>query len=212
MALWELLSKVRGEVLKALETARNEKKINSGLEAKVLLNAELELKAKLKQYLPLLPGLFIVSQVDFLTAGTGDYRSEAIPGLEVTVQKADGDQVRPLLELLHSRRRKQALPNDMRALHRSSRRNRRGNRRSGDAELSRAAVVEFAVVVLVTGFLGYRFWRRLLALGGLVGVEVLRRSLSDRLRMTGKVALVIFLSDYGLCPITVPCSERDAGR
>jgi isoleucyl-tRNA synthetase len=90
VALWELLSKVRGEVLKALETARNEKKINSGLEAKVLLNAELELKAKLKQYLPLLPGLFIVSQVDFLTAGTGDYRSEAIPGLEATVQKADG--------------------------------------------------------------------------------------------------------------------------
>jgi isoleucyl-tRNA synthetase len=90
VALWETLSKVRGEVLKALETARNEKKINSGLEAKVLLNAELELKAKLKQYLPLLPGLFIVSQVDLLNAGTGDYRSEAIPGLEVTIQKADG--------------------------------------------------------------------------------------------------------------------------
>jgi len=90
VALWELLSKVRAEVLKALETARNEKKINSGLEAKVLLNAELELKAKLKQYLPLLPGLFIVSQVDFLTAGTGDYRSDAIPGLEVTIQKAEG--------------------------------------------------------------------------------------------------------------------------
>jgi isoleucyl-tRNA synthetase len=90
IAVWELLSKVRSEVLKALETARNEKKINSGLEAKVLLNAELELKAKLKQYLSVLPGLFIVSQVDFLSAGAGDYRSEAIPGLEVTVQKADG--------------------------------------------------------------------------------------------------------------------------
>ena len=90
IAVWELLSKVRSEVLKALETARNEKKINSGLEAKVLLNAELELKAKLKQYLSVLPGLFIVSQVDFLTAGAGDYRSEVIPNLEVTVLKADG--------------------------------------------------------------------------------------------------------------------------
>jgi isoleucyl-tRNA synthetase len=90
VALWELLSRVRGEVLKALETARNEKKINSGLEAKVLLNAELELKAKLKQSLPSLPGLFIVSQVDFLTAGTGDYRSDSISGLEVTIQKAEG--------------------------------------------------------------------------------------------------------------------------
>jgi len=90
-ATWELLGKVRGEVLKALETARNEKKlINSGLEAKVLLNADLELKAKLKHYLPVLPGLFIVSQVDFINAGTGEYHSEAVPGLEVTVQRADG--------------------------------------------------------------------------------------------------------------------------
>ena len=88
---WELLGKVRGEVLKALETARNDKKlINSGLEAKVLLNADLELKAKLKHYLPVLPALFIVSQVDFISAGTGDFRSEAVPGLEVTVQRADG--------------------------------------------------------------------------------------------------------------------------
>ena len=88
---WELLSKVRGEVLKALEVARNEKKlINSGLEAKVLLSADLELKAKLKHYLPSLPGLFIVSQVDLMNAGTGDYRSEVVSNLEVTVQRADG--------------------------------------------------------------------------------------------------------------------------
>jgi isoleucyl-tRNA synthetase len=88
---WELLGKVRGEVLKALEIARNEKKlINSGLEAKVLLNADLELKAKLKHYLPTLPGLFIVSQVDLFSAGTGDYRSEVVPSLEVTVQRAEG--------------------------------------------------------------------------------------------------------------------------
>jgi isoleucyl-tRNA synthetase len=88
---WELLAKVRGEVLKALEVVRNEKKlINSGLEAKVLLNADLELKAKLKQYLPQLPGLFIVSQVELLSAGSGEFRSEVVPGLEVSVQRADG--------------------------------------------------------------------------------------------------------------------------
>jgi isoleucyl-tRNA synthetase len=88
---WEVLAKVRGEVLKALEVARNEKKlINSGLEAKVLLTADLELKAKLKQYLPHLPGLFIVSQVELLSAGSGEFRSEAVPGLEVSVQRADG--------------------------------------------------------------------------------------------------------------------------
>jgi isoleucyl-tRNA synthetase len=87
---WELLSKVRGEVLKALEVARNEKKINSGLEAKVLLSADLEFKAKLKHYLPVLPGLFIVSQVELMTAEKGGYRSEVVPSLEVTVQRADG--------------------------------------------------------------------------------------------------------------------------
>jgi isoleucyl-tRNA synthetase len=88
---WELLAKVRGEVLKALEVARNEKKlINSGLEAKVQLNADLELKAKLKQYLAQLPGLFIVSQVELLSAGSGEFRSEVVPGLEVSVQRADG--------------------------------------------------------------------------------------------------------------------------
>jgi isoleucyl-tRNA synthetase len=88
---WEMLAKVRGEVLKALEVARNEKKlINSGLEAKVLLTADLELKAKLKQHLPQLPGLFIVSQVELLSAGSGEFRSESVPGLEVSVQRADG--------------------------------------------------------------------------------------------------------------------------
>jgi isoleucyl-tRNA synthetase len=85
-----LLGRVRGEVLKALEAARNEKRINSGLEAKVLLNADLELKAKLKHYLPQLPGLFIVSQVQLMTAESGDFKSETVPSLEVTVQRADG--------------------------------------------------------------------------------------------------------------------------
>jgi isoleucyl-tRNA synthetase len=88
---WEVLGRVRGEVLKALEIARNEKKlINSGLAAKVLLNADLELKAKLKHYLPHLPGLFIVSQVELISAGAGDYKSDVVPSLELTVQRADG--------------------------------------------------------------------------------------------------------------------------
>ena len=90
MANWELLAKVRAEVLKALEIARAEKAINSGLEAKVLLGGDLQLKAKLKHYLSTLPGLFIVSQVDFLNAGSGSYRSDVVPTLEVTVQKAEG--------------------------------------------------------------------------------------------------------------------------
>jgi isoleucyl-tRNA synthetase len=90
IAAWDLLAKVRGEVLKALEAARNEKKINSGLEARVLLNGNPELKAKLKNHLAQLPGLFIVSQVDFFRAGAPDYKSELLPSLEVCIHRADG--------------------------------------------------------------------------------------------------------------------------
>jgi len=90
VAAWELLASVRAEVLKALEGPRNEKKINSGLEAKVLLNGDAELKAKLKQHLAELPGLFIVSQVDFFTASGEGYKSEVVPSLEIRVQRAEG--------------------------------------------------------------------------------------------------------------------------
>jgi isoleucyl-tRNA synthetase len=89
-AAWDMLGKVRAEVLKALEAARNEKKISSGLEAKVLLNGNPELKGKLKNHLAQLPGLFIVSQVGFFSAGAPDYKSEAVPSLEVSIQKAEG--------------------------------------------------------------------------------------------------------------------------
>ena len=100
VAVWELLSKVRGEVLKALEAARNEKKINSGLEAKVLLNAEL-LKAKLKQHLPCFRGCLLFRRW-ILTAGTRTIVTTD-SGLEVTIQKADGANasgvgiIRPML-------------------------------------------------------------------------------------------------------------------
>jgi isoleucyl-tRNA synthetase len=90
IADWELLGRVRGEVLKALEAARNEKKINSGLEAQVLLNANVELKAKLKHYLAKLPAIFIVSQVEFFSAEEPDYRSDTLPSLQVIVRRANG--------------------------------------------------------------------------------------------------------------------------
>src|SRR5260221_12263069 len=89
-AAWDLLAKVRAEVLKALEAARNEKKINSGLEARVLLGANPELMAKLNTHLAQLPGLFIVSQVGLSSAVSPDYKSEATSSLEVSIRKADG--------------------------------------------------------------------------------------------------------------------------
>ena len=44
----------------------------------------------MRNHLARLPGLFIVSQVDFFSAGAPDYKSEAVPSLEVSIQKAEG--------------------------------------------------------------------------------------------------------------------------
>jgi isoleucyl-tRNA synthetase len=60
---WDKLMGVRDEVLKALETARQEKVIGAPLEARIRLAASGELLALLNQYAADLPGLFIVSSV-----------------------------------------------------------------------------------------------------------------------------------------------------
>ena len=68
---------VRGDVLKSLETARNEKLIGAPLEARVRLSADGDLYPLLERYAGELPGLFIVSQVA-VEPGT--------PGAEVGVK------------------------------------------------------------------------------------------------------------------------------
>jgi isoleucyl-tRNA synthetase len=72
---WERLLGIRSQVLSALETARDQKLISSSLEAKVALvpktdlsqEARQELFDFLRSYLPYLPSLFIVSQVEVST-------------------------------------------------------------------------------------------------------------------------------------------------
>jgi isoleucyl-tRNA synthetase len=75
------LLEVRGEVLKALEAARRDKLIGSGLEAQVVLRAEGEVLARLRSAATELPALFIVSRVE-LAEGP----------LQVTVQRAPGEK------------------------------------------------------------------------------------------------------------------------
>ncbi|MCU0245807.1 MAG: isoleucine--tRNA ligase, partial [Bryobacter sp.] len=81
LANWDRLIEVRTEVLKALEAARNEKRIGAPLEAKVTLAAGEELYPLLEEYRSDLPALFIVSQVT-VARGEGP--------LAVTVDRADG--------------------------------------------------------------------------------------------------------------------------
>jgi len=76
---WERLIPIREQVLKALETARQEKIIGAPLDAQVTLRANEALYPLLAEYEHELPGLFIVSQVNVHNLT-----------LEVHVEKADG--------------------------------------------------------------------------------------------------------------------------
>ncbi|SPF44409.1 isoleucyl-tRNA synthetase [Candidatus Sulfopaludibacter sp. SbA4] len=81
---WDRLMEVRGDVLKSLETARNEKLIGAPLEARVRLSANGDLYPLLEQYAAQLPGLFIVSQVDLERVAEGS--------LGVKVERALGQK------------------------------------------------------------------------------------------------------------------------
>ena len=82
MVHWDQLMLVRESVLKALEVAREEKRIGKSLEAKVVLTAGFDIHPLLSQYAADLPALFIVSQVQ-LEQGMDN-------GVSVEIQRADG--------------------------------------------------------------------------------------------------------------------------
>jgi len=82
---WKTLRAVRDEVLKALEEARNNKLIGTGLEAQVTVTASDPVFSLLRRYEEHLRYLFIVSRVT-LTLGSGNGTS----GVKVEVRKADG--------------------------------------------------------------------------------------------------------------------------
>ena len=82
---WTTLRSVRDEVLKALEEARNNKLIGTGLEAQVAISAPDPVYSVLSRHADQLRYLFIVSAVK-LTQGAGN----GTGALRVEVKKADG--------------------------------------------------------------------------------------------------------------------------
>ena len=85
---WQRLLLVREEVFRALETARKDKVIGSGLQAKVALSAPEETYGLLEKYRGTLRYLFIVSQVELQhLPGHGNGS-----GLRVEVLPADGSK------------------------------------------------------------------------------------------------------------------------
>jgi isoleucyl-tRNA synthetase len=88
---WELLLKVREDVLKALEQARAAKLISAGLEARIRLSAAGDLAGILKEQAAYLPGFFIVSQVELASGDlNGGATSATIEGLQIGVERAHG--------------------------------------------------------------------------------------------------------------------------
>ena len=92
LARWPQLIAVRDEVLKALEVARQEKRIGSGLEAKVHLEATGEQGRLLAEYRDFLRYLFIVSQVELSHPPGSADGGEGPGGLTVRVERASGEK------------------------------------------------------------------------------------------------------------------------
>ena len=91
---WDVLLKVRGEVTKALENARNNKLIGHPLDAFVTISAGEDLHSALQPYAADLKSIFIVSKVTLLNAEPleGIFESEEVEGLRINVEAAPGDK------------------------------------------------------------------------------------------------------------------------
>jgi isoleucyl-tRNA synthetase len=83
---WEEILKVRSAVQSKLEEQRREKVIGASLEAKVLIEANLDRYEFLKEYEDQLPSVLIVSQVELKKV---THLSQS-PDFAVTIQRADG--------------------------------------------------------------------------------------------------------------------------
>ena len=94
-AFWADLLKVRGEVNKAIEQARSDKRIGGALEATVTLYAEPELGAKLQALGDELRFVLLTSGAtvaDYATASDEAQQSDLLKGLKIVLHKAEGEK------------------------------------------------------------------------------------------------------------------------
>ncbi|MGD8560950.1 MAG: isoleucine--tRNA ligase [Desulfarculaceae bacterium] len=83
---WERLLMVRGEVNKALDTARKEKVVGNSLEARLEIAAEGELKEYLSRMLDTLAEITMVSELTLVDElDSGSMVSEDVPGLRMKI-------------------------------------------------------------------------------------------------------------------------------
>jgi isoleucyl-tRNA synthetase len=91
---WKTLIAVKGEVAKAIETARQNKVLGHSLDAAVAVAAPATLRSLLETHVEDLRALLIVSDLCVVDEqGIGEaYRSAEIPGLAVGVSRANGEK------------------------------------------------------------------------------------------------------------------------
>lgn len=91
-AYWQQLLKVRAEVNRILEQARNDKLIGAGLEAKVTVYANDEIRPLLEQLGNELRFVLITSQAIVKPLSEADVAEGELAGLAVKVERAEGEK------------------------------------------------------------------------------------------------------------------------
>ena len=91
-AYWQQLLKVRAEVNRVLEQARNDKLIGAGLEAKVTVYANDDIRPLLEQLGNELRFVLITSQAFVKPLSEADVAEGELVGLAVKVERADGEK------------------------------------------------------------------------------------------------------------------------
>ncbi len=88
---WDIIYNLREDVKKALENKRAAKIIGASLEAMVTIHADEKLYNKLIAFKDELPVIFIVSAVEIVNGGDGEFKGE-FESVSVTVEKASGEK------------------------------------------------------------------------------------------------------------------------
>ena len=88
---WDTIYKLRSDVTKALEAKRQNKFIGAPLEAKITIYAG-DYSDKFNTFKDILEKVFIVSAVEIVSDGSGEFKSDSFEGVTYGVERASGDK------------------------------------------------------------------------------------------------------------------------
>ncbi len=92
MKTWDKIYIIREEIKKALETARKNKVIGSSLEAEVKIYCSGEMYEFVNRHKEDIKTVLIVSEISISDSGKGEYNTEKLDGMTITVNHANGNK------------------------------------------------------------------------------------------------------------------------